>query len=422
MSDIDYENYSLHPSPGGPTAALGDELQAQAIAMDFEEEEEEDTVHHAVPEGQRGGSMHEALDASSDDAYLSLRDQLAAARARRNAALQRELERVVQDTVDIQSRSGIPAGGDPPRFSTQEVPQCTPGASERTTSTLSGRKRRASPDWAYTRDRLRMPIKKPEMYKGRTLKEYRDWITRADITFQQAPHVYRDGFAKIIWTSQYLEGEIFDRWQNWWNALPNQSEASWEEFKTLLLDELDDPVARKSDSHEKYAEAKQRDTQSCRAFLTYLETLESQMTPYTEEQKLWHYFARLRKDIRLAITDHNLIPTTRRELASLATQLEKNIAQRKGRSLADRITHPRKAPTSKVAPTAKGKREEHQPRRQETKPPPRTDVVRPATKDLSHIICYNCNKNGHYANNCPQPRRDQGPANKTPVGRHPKKG
>ena len=98
-----------------------------------------------------------------------------------------------------------------------------------------------------------------------------------------------------------------------------QHAITWDEFVLFLADEIDDPVARLATAHEKYAEAKQRENQNARTFLTYLETLETQMTPYTEDQKLYHYFSRLRKDLRLAITDHNLIPATRRELYSLAS-------------------------------------------------------------------------------------------------------
>ncbi|GAB7336849.1 hypothetical protein MBLNU13_g00019t1 [Cladosporium sp. NU13] len=279
--------------------------------------------------------------------------------ARRLAAIDQEIERVEQDTADLRSRTGGAAYQQSRRLPSTAADPGTPAISEGSLRSVTGVKRKELHERLVPNDRIRVPMRKPDPYKGKTIKEHMDWIARAEIIFQQAPSVYIDGFAKVIWASQYLDGEVRDRWLNWWTAMTaaEQHAVSWDEFVLFLADELDDPVARLATAHEKYAEAKQREGQNARTFLTYLETLETQMTPYTEDQKLYHYFSRLRKDLRLAITDHNLIPATRRELCSLASQLEKNLQAKKSRPIAERITSGRKPEARGNAPAKPRKRE-----------------------------------------------------------------
>ena len=176
-------------------------------------------------------------------------------------------------------------------------------------------------------------------------------------------------------------------------------------------------MARLATAHEKYAEAKQRENQNARTFLTYLETLETQMTPYTEDQKLYHYFSRLRKDLRLAITDHNLIPATRRELCSLASQLERNLIAKKSRPLIERVIGPKKQEKRKDS-ASKTQKQGGSRRRGPSTTTAGTSAARTANKDLSQITCYNCDKKGHYSTTCPAPKKAPN-ANRTALGGKP---
>ncbi|KAI6827991.1 hypothetical protein KC342_g9752 [Hortaea werneckii] len=136
---------------------------------------------------------------------------------------------------------------------------------------------------------------------------------------------------------QYLQGDPRDRCVNWWMANPIEREGvTWSYFTTFLLNLLDEPVARLLDAHEKYAEAKQRDGQSARQFLTYMKTLEAQLDAYTSKQKLYHFYARLEKSLRIAITHHNVVPQDREDLCNLATCLEKNMKD--GKRTKSRLT------------------------------------------------------------------------------------
>ena len=131
------------------------------------------------------------------------------------------------------------------------------------------------------------PIREPRVYKGVSIKEHQEFKVTCELAFLQAPALFSDGLQQVTWAMQYIEGDPRERWMHWWIENAEERPAvTWEQFCTFLLNLLDDPLARLLDAHEKYSEAKQRESQTARVFLTYLESLENQMEPYTPLQKL----------------------------------------------------------------------------------------------------------------------------------------
>ena len=77
---------------------------------------------------------------------------------------------------------------------------------------------------------------------------------------------------------------------SWNNAVETQEGYTWEQYKTFLLDLIEDPANRELDAAQLYEDAKQRPGQTAQQFKQYLITLEGQLDePYTTAQRRRHY-------------------------------------------------------------------------------------------------------------------------------------
>ena len=182
---------------------------------------------------------------------------------------------------------------------------------------------------------------------------------------------------------QYLGGDPRELWyahyEHAFEALATTP--SWAYFKQYMLDLLADPINRSLDAATAHAQAMQRKDQSVRSFATYLEVIEEQLTPYTETQRVQHLFSKLRPELQRAVTNYHQIPATRDALIALGSTLERNL---------------RRAPLASEPRTHATR--EKTPRRPSPQKQPQGSTT--TLKDKSSVICYKCNKRGHYANEC----------------------
>ncbi len=108
---------------------------------------------------------------------------------------------------------------------------------------------------------------------------------------------------------QYLKGDAKEFWYNYKRDHPISNQ-TWEEFKTFLLNLIEDPMNRTLDIAQLMADAEQRQNQTVRQFDTYLSSLEAQLPPYSEEHQRMNLFTKLRPNLRLAIMNVQQVPTT----------------------------------------------------------------------------------------------------------------
>ena len=239
------------------------------------------------------------------------------------------------------------------------------------------------------------PLRSLNPYKGKTIREHNNFIYDCEVMFRNSPERFPHDKNKVLYAMQYLEGEPRDRWAAYERSTGADT-STWKEFATYLLDLVQDPVNRTLTMAQRYQDASQRTDQSVHAFASYLETLEAELPPYSDEHRRQHLMSKLRPELRRALTNHQHIPTTYSTLMALAARIEENLKQEKGKK-EDRKDN---------------KKDERNPERNKRKwDATRTTTTHTETRektDLSHITCYNCNKTGHYATSCPEPPKSSG--------------
>ena len=100
---------------------------------------------------------------------------------------------------------------------------------------------------------------------------------------------------------------------------------SWDEYKKVLRDLLQEPVTWQATLALKYDQAYQKPGQSIQDFVNYLDELELEAEfGYTDKQRLQHLQAKLMPSLRMTLNNYQQTPITRQGLINLAIQLEAN--------------------------------------------------------------------------------------------------
>jgi hypothetical protein len=272
--------------------------------------------------------------------------------------------------------------------------------------------RSASDSVSHTSSSVRLAT--PELYYGKSLKDHTNFMWQCDVNFRRDPRQFRDDASKVLYAMQYLRGEPRDRWRAQESTV-GRDQATWQEFSDFLLDLIQNPVNRQLNTAQKYADARQKPNQSVHAYVTYIESLEEELEPYSEDQRRLHLLTTLRPELRTTITSHQNIPSTRADLIALAARLEENAnasrTQHPGKPMPPRQAAPRSNlnPNPNAIPVG----ETQQKASVRTYPfrgrgstwrgagAPRRGYGR-HSGDLSHITCYTCGQRGHYSTSCTQ--------------------
>ncbi|KAM0708837.1 hypothetical protein Q7P35_005490 [Cladosporium inversicolor] len=244
-------------------------------------------------------------------------------------------------------------------------------------------------------------LKEPDTFKGKTLKEAREFIRSLELVFALAPEAYSLEREKILYGVMFLAGEPRETWhQN--HSVQDLEGYSWEAFTTFVFDAVEDPVNRSLSTTVAYESARQGEGQTAQAFATELATLEEQMDPYTPAQRTRHLLAKLKPALRTAIITYHEVPKRREDLVSLATRLE-SAGKRSEMHMVLGSSHKRVASDSH---NARSKRPRGQPGIGSVPKPPPSQAASMRNdggkhRDMGSVRCYKCQEMGHYASACP---------------------
>ena len=166
-------------------------------------------------------------------------------------------------------------------------------------------------------------VEKPEKYNSQSKRQYREYLRRCEIAYAVNTKAYPDVKTQIFYASQFLTGATLDTWLRYERQQVGQP--SWNEYKKVLRDLLQEPVTRQATLALKYDQAYQKPGQGVRDFVNYLDELELEAEfGYTDKQRLQHLQAKLTPSLRMTLNNYQQTPTTRQGLINLAIQLEAN--------------------------------------------------------------------------------------------------
>lgn len=164
-------------------------------------------------------------------------------------------------------------------------------------------------------------LREPRPYQGKTLKEARSFLKDLEVIFALAPDAYPTDQQKVLYGVMFLAGEPDETWHHRYRV-DSLEGYTWEQFRQFVQDAVDDPVNRGVRVTLAYEGAQQKEGQSIQAFASELATMEEQLAPYSEEQRVRHLLAKLQPALRNTIIKHHAIPATRQELVSLGSRIE----------------------------------------------------------------------------------------------------
>ncbi|KAI9708869.1 MAG: hypothetical protein M1812_007861 [Candelaria pacifica] len=141
--------------------------------------------------------------------------------------------------------------------------------------------------------------------------------------------IKRESEHRILYARGYLKGEPQNAWYRREETGRGRETITWAEFKEFLHNKLKPAHIRAINVQRKYKAARQQSSQKVQQFIAYFNSLEIQMEPYTESQRMNHLLQALREDITVQLHQRATEPQTREELITAAINIEAGITTSK---------------------------------------------------------------------------------------------
>ncbi|KAI9884674.1 MAG: hypothetical protein M1823_003524, partial [Watsoniomyces obsoletus] len=208
------------------------------------------------------------------------------------------------------------------------TPLTSPPSIHRRSVTPARRPRSDSDDAPVDREHKRRmdieskyAISSPEPFAGGTMADYRRFERGCEIVFETRPTHYEDKKRKILFARGFLRGSPTDAWARLVSS-EKPPIVEWTAFKDWLRNETQPDGMRRMEASRRYRDASQQTRQRVADYVSYLDGLEEDMEALPEYVRKDALLMGLRPEIKVKIMETLPPPTTRQQVADLATQIE----------------------------------------------------------------------------------------------------
>ncbi len=193
----------------------------------------------------------------------------------------------------------------------------------------------------------------------------------------------------------YLKNESKKLWFDHEETM-SAAQQMWFDFIDFLLYLIKNSMNQDINVTQQYANASQRSDQMIWMFAAHLNTLKHQLSLYSDEHKWAHLFIKLRSELRVIITNVQLISITWNALINLVARLKTNL--RKEHILSSKQSQDENLHDwNKVNKKTYSKRKKsHWSTRLNSSSKTSSYTSSCYSKNLFNIMCYTCNQKNHY--------------------------
>lgn len=271
------------------------------------------------------------------------------------------------------------------------------------------------------------PIKKPNIYHGKSTKELNTFILECNDVFEVRPVTYEETVPRIQLAKGCMGRNPYKAWHREQTRLANEQLPwpSWKEFIEFLTEQVSLTKLQQISVAEKIKKLQQRPGQTVHSLIAYLDTLEGEWSETLPESvRIANFLTSLHEYIRDEIRSRQMPIDTRKQAHEAALLIETTV--KKPAYAMGKVSKSKGTSDTKSTSDAKSSGSRFQGTKRKDSSDSENEVqgavTQPAKrcrrneskkdskkekKDFESVKCWTCHEKGHYSKDCSEAKKQK---------------